>query len=215
MTTSPDVTVSTNLGGWVNQVGLFARAPHGDVFRDRKLPSVQRWVRCAAGPPYRARHRREQPLPLLAALGLAEPVFGARLLPIGTVYDPFIERGLDALNYACYQDARFLLVATPSGISLAPEGGAHQSIVTPLIGFGQPGLTMFEPAFIDELQAIMGWAFEHLQRDDGGSVYLRLSTRPIDQPRRTARSGASRRKAAIGCARRASRPSSRSSASAR
>ena len=78
---------------------------------------------------------------LLAALGLAGPLFGARLLPIGTLYDPFICRGLDALNYACYQGAKFLLVATPSGVSLAPEGGAHQSIITPLIGMGQPGMT--------------------------------------------------------------------------
>ena len=88
---------------------------------------------------------------LLAALGLAGPLFGARLLPIGTLYDPFICRGLDALNYACYQDARFILVATPSGVTLAPEGGAHQSIGTPLIGLGQPGLVSFEPAYVDEL----------------------------------------------------------------
>jgi pyruvate dehydrogenase E1 component len=115
---------------------------------------------------------------------LAEPQFGARLLPVGTLYDPFIARGLDALNYACYQDARFLLVATPSGLTLAPEGGAHQSIATPLIGIGQPGLTYFEPAFVDELQAAMGWAFDHMQRPDGGAVYLRLSTRTVEQPRR-------------------------------
>ncbi|HEX4194776.1 MAG TPA: transketolase, partial [Stellaceae bacterium] len=184
VTTSPDVTVSTNLGGWVNQVGLFARAAHGDVFRDRKLPSIQRWVHGPQGRHIELGIAENNLFLALAALGLAEPVFGARLLPVGTVYDPFIERGLDALNYACYQDARFLLVATPSGISLAPEGGAHQSIVTPLIGMGQPGLTMFEPAFIDELQAIMGWTFDHMQRNDGGSVYLRLSTRAIDQPRR-------------------------------
>ncbi len=93
---------------------------------------------------------------LLGALGLAEAQFGARLLPVGTLYDPFIARGLDALNYACYQDARFLLVATPSGLTLAPEGGAHQSIGTPLIGIGQPGLTYFEPAFVDELQTDHG-----------------------------------------------------------
>ena len=116
--------------------------------------------------------------------GLAEPLFGARLLPIGTVYDPFIQRGLDALNYACYQDARFLLVATPSGISLAPEGGQHQSIATPLIGIGQPGLLSYEPAYVDELGALLVFAFRHLQEPDGSSVYLRLSTRPIQQPER-------------------------------
>ena len=121
---------------------------------------------------------------LLAALGLSGPLFGTRLLPVGTLYDPFISRGLDALNYACYQDARFILVATPSGVSLAPEGGAHQSVLTPLIGLGQPGLTAFEPAYVDELAEILRWSFEHVQAEDGGAVYLRLSTRPLAQPRR-------------------------------
>src|SRR5678815_3557886 len=83
------------------------------------------------------------------------------------LYDPFIERGLDALNYACYQDARFMVVATPSGITLAPEGGAHQSIATPLIGIAQDGLASFEPAFVDELAVIMGWGFRHMQREAG------------------------------------------------
>ena len=105
-------------------------------------------------------------------------------MPIGTLYDPFIKRGLDALNYATYQDARFMVVATPSGITLAPEGGAHQSIITPLIGMGQDKLASFDPAFVDELAEIMRWGFEHMQADDGGSVYLRLSTRTVDQPRR-------------------------------
>jgi pyruvate dehydrogenase E1 component len=136
---------------------------------------------------------------LLSALGLSHAINGERLLPIGTLYDPFIQRGLDALNYACYQDARFILAATPSGVTLAPEGGAHQSIATPLIGMAQDGLAAFEPAFVDELAAIFGFALGYVQKDGagdaaernwlrdetGGSVYLRLSTRPIEQIRRT------------------------------
>ena len=108
--------------------------------------------------------------------GLSHELFGERLFPVGTVYDPFIARGLDAMNYACYQDARFMLAGTPSGISLAPEGGAHQSIGTPLIGISQPGLLSFEPAFADELSIIMNYGFDYLQMENGGSVYLRLST---------------------------------------
>ena len=102
---------------------------------------------------------------LLGAAGLSHSLFGERLLPIGTIYDPFIARGLDALNYACYQDARFLLVGTPSGVSLAGEGGAHQSIGAPLIGMAQDGLAAFEPAFADELAMIIDWAFDYMQRD--------------------------------------------------
>jgi len=131
---------------------------------------------------------------ILAALGLSHSLFGERLLPVGTLYDPFVCRGLDALNHACYQDSRFMVAGTPSGISLAPEGGAHQSIGTPLIGMAQDGLATFEPAFVDELAMIMEWAFDYMQRDGseddgqgwhrdakGGSVYLRLSTRALDQ----------------------------------
>ena len=184
VTTSPDVTVSTNLGAFVNQRGLFRRSELLDVFRNAKIPSAQKWSGHGAGQHIELGIAENNLFLVLAALGLAAPVFGTRLIPIGTVYDPFIARGLDALNYACYQDARFLLVATPSGVTLGPEGGAHQSINSPLIGIGQPGLTYFEPAFVDELALMMRWAFEHMQADDGGSVYLRLTTRVIEQVQR-------------------------------
>jgi pyruvate dehydrogenase E1 component len=121
---------------------------------------------------------------MLATLGLSEDMFGTRLLPIGTLYDIFIGRGLDALNYACYQDARFVVVGTPSGITLAPEGGAHQSVGTTLVGIAQDNLLTFEPAFADELAVSMQWAMEHIQKPDGSAVYLRLSTRPLEQPQR-------------------------------
>ncbi|MGH7090656.1 MAG: transketolase, partial [Stellaceae bacterium] len=153
-------------------------------FRERRVPSAQRWALAPDGRHVELGIAENNLFLLLAALGLAEPQFGARLLPVGTLYDPFIARGLDALNYACYQNARFLLVATPSGLTLAPEGGAHQSVAQPLIGIGQPGLTYFEPCFVDELESVMGWSFEHMQQPDGGAVYLRLSTRAIEQPRR-------------------------------
>ncbi|WP_033406942.1 transketolase [Kiloniella laminariae] len=186
VTTSPDVTVSTNLGGWVNQRGLFGRKDKKDAFRANKVPSMQKWDRHPSGQHVELGIAENNLFLNLAALGLSGSLFGERLLPIGTLYDPFISRGLDALNYACYQDARFMLVATPSGITLAPEGGAHQSISTPMIGMGQPGLTSFEPAFADEVAEIMGWSFAHMQDEsNGGSVYLRLSTRQIEQPSRT------------------------------
>lgn len=184
VTTSPDVTVSTNLGAFVNQRGLFRRSELKDVFAGAKIPSPQKWSGHAAGQHLELGIAEHNLFLMLTALGLAAPNFGTRLLPIGTVYDPFIARGLDALNYGCYQDARFLLVATPSGITLGPEGGAHQSINSPLIGIGQAGLTYFEPAFADELALTMRWAFEHMQSDAGGSVYLRLTTRAIEQVER-------------------------------
>ena len=184
VTTSPDVTVSTNLGGWVNRRGVFSQSPQADVFHQDRPLSAQDWSMGPSGQHLELGIAENNLFVLLAALGLTGPLFGVRLLPVGTLYDPFISRGLDALNYACYQDARFILVGTPSGVSLAPEGGAHQSVLTPLIGLGQPGLTAFEPAFVDELTQILRWSFDHIQTDDGGAVYLRLSTRPLTQPRR-------------------------------
>ncbi|MGH6778452.1 MAG: transketolase [Bradyrhizobium sp.] len=185
VTASPDVTVSTNLGAWVNRRGLFARAEKADLFRSEKIPSTYNWDASPRGQHIELGIAEMNLFILLSALGLSHQINGERLLPVGTLYDPFIERGLDALNYACYQDARFMLAATPSGITLAPEGGAHQSIATPLIGLGQDGLAAFEPAFVDELAALMRWGFQHMQAEDGGAVYLRLSTRPAEQPQRT------------------------------
>ncbi|MEQ1715147.1 MAG: transketolase [Hyphomicrobium sp.] len=186
VTTSPDVTVSTNLGSWVNRRGLYARKELVDIFRQEKIPSSFTWDYSAKGQHFELGIAEMNLFLLLAALGLSNTINGARLLPIGTVYDPFVERGLDALNYACYQDARFMLIGTPAGITLAPEGGAHQSLKTPLIGLSQPGLLSFEPAYVDELSAIMAWGFDYMQRegDAGGSVYLRLSSRTIAQPQR-------------------------------
>lgn len=196
MTTSPDVTGTTNLGPWVNRRKLFSREAMADAFIEHRIPSTAKWEFTPQGQHIELGIAEMNLFLLLGAAGLSHSLFGKRLIPIGTVYDPFVSRGLDALNYACYQDARFMIVGTPSGVTLAPEGGAHQSIGTPLIGMSQDGLAAFEPAFADELAVIMQWAFDYMQRDGeddpdertwlrdetGGSVYLRLSTKPLEQP---------------------------------
>jgi pyruvate dehydrogenase E1 component len=185
VTTSPDVSVSTNLGAWINRRGLFGHTEAEDVFRELKVVSAQLWRKTPRGQHIELGIAENNLFIQLAALGLSHEIFGTRLLPIGTLYDPFIARGLDALNYACYQDARFMIVATPSGVTLAPEGGAHQSIHTPLIGIGQPGLLSYEPAYVDELAVLMRFGLEHMQQPKGSSIYLRLSTRSLVQPQRT------------------------------
>ena len=189
VTTSPDVSVSTNLGAWINRRGLFGHTEAEDVFRELKVVSAQLWRKTPRGQHIELGIAENNLFIQLAALGLSHEIFGTRLLPIGTLYDPFIARGLDALNYACYQDARFMVVATPSGVTLAPEGGAHQSIHTPLIGIGQPGLLSYEPAYVDELAVLMRFGLEHMQRPKGASIYLRLSTRSLVQPQRTLSAG--------------------------
>lgn len=196
VTTSPDVTGTTGLASWVNRRKLFARSEQADAFIEHRIPSTAKWAFTPDGQHIELGIAEMNLFLLLGAAGLSHSLFGKRLLPIGTVYDPFVHRGLDALNYACYQDARFMIVGTPSGVTLAPEGGAHQSIGTPLTGMSQDGLASFEPAFADELAVIMEWAFDYMQRDGegdpdertwlrdetGGSVYLRLTTNPLEQP---------------------------------
>ena len=165
-----------------------------DTFKSERIPSTFNWEFSPKGQHIELGIAETNLFILLSALGLSHSINGERLLPIGTLYDPFVARGLDALNYACYQDARFIVVGTPSGITLAGEGGAHQSIAEPLIGMAQDGLASFEPAYVDELAVILAWAFAYIQKsggeisehtwlrdETGGSVYLRLSTRPIEQ----------------------------------
>ena len=177
----------------MNRRGLFAKEDMADVFKRERIPSTYNWEFSPKGQHMELGIAEMNLFIMLSALGLSHSINGERLIPVGTLYDPFIYRGADALNYACYQNARFLLVATPSGISLAGEGGAHQSIGTPLVGMAQDGLASFEPAFVDELAVIMAWAFDYLQREgeaepdaegwtrdsSGGSVYLRLSTKSV------------------------------------
>ena len=169
----------------MNQRSPFHITNRDDIFRQMHVASPQKWSQSPKGQHIELGIAENNLFLMLAALGLSDSLFDARLLPVGTLYDPFIARGLDAMTYACYQDARFMLVATPSGLTLGPEGGAHQSMFTPLIGIGHPSLVSYEPAYADELAAIMTWSFDHMQQPDGNSIYLRLSTRPLVQPKRT------------------------------
>jgi pyruvate dehydrogenase E1 component len=179
VTASPDVSVSTNLGGWINRVGAFAlREPDGLA----EEQGVLRWRPSPNGQHVELGISEMNLFMLLSQFGLTAELFGEAIVPIGTVYDPFVCRGLDALIYACYVGARFVVVGTPSGVSLSPEGGAHQSAITVSIGTELPGLRTYEPAFAAEvpiclLEGVRGC----LDRADGHSTYLRLSTRPVDQ----------------------------------
>ncbi|MCB0197829.1 MAG: pyruvate dehydrogenase, partial [Anaerolineae bacterium] len=196
VTTSPDVSVSTNLTGWILKNGLFS--PHPKPDHEPEANSLLKWHSGPHGQHIELGISEMNLFMLLGMLGLSKELSGQHLIPIGTVYDPFVCRGLDALIYSLYSGAKFIFAGTPSGITLSPEGGAHQSIATPLIGMAQDGLAAFEPAYVDELAVIMRWAFDYMQRDGdgeasertwlrdetGGAVYLRLSTRPVEQLRR-------------------------------
>ena len=178
VTTSPDVSVSTNLGGWINKMGVFSPAEQQDFLgTDRLL----RWRQSPSGQHIELGISEMNLFLSLHALGLGHELHGEHLLPVGTVYDPFVCRGLDALIYALYNGARFVVVGTPSGISLAPEGGAHQSTITPSIGIELPGLTLAEPAYATALDWLLCDGLARLSAPDGDSLYLRLSTRPLDQ----------------------------------
>ncbi len=178
VTTAPDVSISTNLGGWINKTGVYAptvRDDHGGA--DRLL----KWAPTPDGQHIELGISEMNMFMLLGQLGLSHDHHGEHLLPVGTVYDPFVLRGLDALIYSLYNDARFVVAGTPSGVTLAPEGGAHQSTITPSVGVELPGLHYAEPAYATEVDWLLCDALDQLGQAGGSSCYLRLSTRPIDQ----------------------------------
>lgn len=178
VTTSPDVSVSTNLGGWINKMGVFAAEDRPDYLGSDRL---LKWEQGTTGQHVELGISEMNLFLALHAFGLGHELHGEHLLPIGTVYDPFVCRGLDALIYALYNGARFVVAGTPAGVTLAPEGGAHQSSITPSIGLELPGLTYVEPAFARALDWLLCDGLQRLGFPDGDSLYLRLSTRPVDQ----------------------------------
>jgi pyruvate dehydrogenase E1 component len=179
VTVSADVAVTTHLAGWINRRGVYAPAARPDFFAE--LPQAVRWQEAPRGQHLELGIAEHNLFLLLGALGLTHELEGTTLLPIGTLYDPFVTRGLDALYHALYAGGRFIVVATPSGVTLSPEGGAHQSVITPGIGLALPGITYFEPAFAREVEWILLAALRDLAARAGESLYLRLSTRPVDQ----------------------------------
>ena len=180
VTVSPDVASSTNLGGWLGKVGVWSVGDRRDWFADDPQTLVH-WHESTAGRHFELGIAETNLVGLLGELGATWSRYGQPLLPIGTIYDPFVGRALEPWSFGMYAGGQSILVGTPSGVSLAPEGGAHQSIVTPSIGIAQPGCTAWEPAFGQDLEWTLLHALGRLGRPDGESAYFRLSTRPIDQ----------------------------------
>jgi pyruvate dehydrogenase E1 component len=180
VTTSPDVSVSTNLAGWINKTGVFAPQEEPE-FESAEVYRLLRWKRGPHGQHIELGISEMNLFMLLSMLGIADSLIDEPMIPIGTVYDPFVCRGLDALIYGLYSEARFIVAGTPSGITLAPEGGAHQSTVTPSLGLELPNLEYFEPCFAQETAWLMLEALRLCADPAGRASYLRLSTRPIDQ----------------------------------
>ena len=179
VTASADVAVTTHLAGWINRKGVYAAEARPDPFAD--APQAMAWRESPAGRHIELGIAEHNLFLLLGALGLTAELSGTTLLPIGTLYDPFVPRGLDALYHALYAGGRFVVAATPSGVTLSPEGGAHQSVITPSIGVALPAIAYFEPAFAREVEWILLDGLAAIAAREGESLYLRLSTRPVSQ----------------------------------
>ncbi len=180
VTVSPDVGTSTNLGGWINHAGIWNLRERTDWFADDTNTLVH-WRENPAGQHIELGIAEVNLVGMLGELGATWSRDGEPLLAIGTLYDPFVSRALEPWSFGVYAGGQSILVGTPSGVTLAPEGGAHQSITTPTIGIGQPGCVAWEPAFGQDLEWTLLEALGGLGRPGGESAYFRLSTRPIDQ----------------------------------
>lgn len=180
VTTSADVATSTNLGGWINRAGLFAFETSPDYEAGRPRPI--NWRGGPNGQHIELGIAEMNLYMLLGQLGLSHELSGQLLLPIGTLYDPFVARGLDALIYGLYSGSRFIFAATPSGTTLSPEGGAHQSSVTASLGLELPNLDYYEPCFALEVEwALLEGLRQCLDRAEGRSTYIRMTTKPVKQ----------------------------------
>ena len=180
VTISPDVSTSTNLSGWIIKNGVFKPEVTARLSTDEQQTFA--WREGPSGQHIELGISEMNLFMALGMFGLTHELSGQRLIPIGTVYDPFICRGLDSLIYALYSGAKFIFAGTPSGISLSPEGGAHQSTVTPSLGIELPGLVAFEPAFAKEMEWMMIEALRQCcSGADGRAVYFRLTTKQVDQ----------------------------------
>jgi pyruvate dehydrogenase E1 component len=180
VTVSPDVASSTNLGGWINHAGIWHLGDRIDWFAD-DTDTLVRWRESEHGQHIELGIAEGNLVGLLGELGATWSRDGQALLPIGTMYDPFVGRALEPWSFGMYAGGQSILVGTPSGVTLAPEGGAHQSIITPSIGLEQPRCIAWEPAFGQDLEWTLLYALSRLGRPDGTSSYFRLTTRPIDQ----------------------------------
>jgi pyruvate dehydrogenase E1 component len=180
VTVSPDVSSSTNLGGWVNKVGVWSARERTDWFAD-DAETILHWREKPTGQHIELGIAETNLVGLISELGATWSRWGQPLLPIGVLYDPFVERALEPWSFGIYAGGQSILVGTPSGVSLAPEGGAHQSITTPSIGIEQPGCVAYEPAFAVDTEWCLLASLARLGRPDGTSAYLRLSTRPVSQ----------------------------------
>ncbi|CAM3939629.1 pyruvate dehydrogenase [Mycobacterium senriense] len=180
VTVSPDVSSSTNLAGWLNKVGVWSAAERLDWFAD-DAETIMHWRERPTGQHMELGIAETNLVGLIGELGATWSRWGEPLLPIGVLYDPFVERALEPWSYGIYAGGQSILVGTPSGVTLAAEGGAHQSIKTPSIGLEQPGCESYEPAFAIEVEWMLLHALSRLGRPDGESAYLRLSTRPVKQ----------------------------------
>jgi pyruvate dehydrogenase E1 component len=180
VTVSPDVSSSTNLGGWVNKVGIWAHDERADWFAD-DAETILHWREKPAGQHIELGIAETNLVGLLGELGATWSRWGQPLLPVGVMYDPFVERALEPWSFGIYAGGQSILVGTPSGVTLAPEGGAHQSVKTPSIGLEQPDCLAYEPAFAIDAEWVLLAAMAQLGKPGGKSAYLRLSTRPVDQ----------------------------------
>ncbi|MDT4932999.1 MAG: pyruvate dehydrogenase component [Pseudonocardiales bacterium] len=180
VTVSPDVSSSTNLGGWVNKVGVWSHTEASDWFAD-DAETILHWQEKPNGQHIELGIAETNLVGLLGELGATWSRWGQPLLPVGVMYDPFVERALEPWSFGIYAGGQSILVGTPSGVTLAPEGGAHQSIKTPSIGLEQPGCLSYEPAFAIDAEWTLLAALAQLGKPSGRSAYLRLSTRPIRQ----------------------------------
>jgi pyruvate dehydrogenase E1 component len=116
----------------------------------------------------------------MGSYGRLRDVLGIPLMPLMTVYDFFVKRALDQFFYNLYWKSSFVLVGTPAGVTLSPEGAQHGWKSDIQI----PNQITWEPFYIQELDWILSDSLKrHVMNDNEGrtGVFIRGVTRGVDQ----------------------------------
>lgn len=116
----------------------------------------------------------------MGSYGRIRDVLGIPTIPIMTIYDFFVKRALDQHFYNLYWKSSFIMVGTPAGVTLSPEGAQHGWKSDIQI----PNQITWEPYFCQEMDWVLSDAIKrHVLNDNEGrtGVHIRGVTRGAEQ----------------------------------
>lgn len=194
LTMAPDVGTSTNINPAMDDKIYGPDQPDYESelgLRDRRRPALvpheEAWTRHI-----RFEIAEANCMSAAGAFGKMRDHVGLPFLPIMTIYDFFIKRAYDQLYYNLYWKSGFIVVGTPAGVTLSPEGAQHSW----KSDIQMPNLITWEPFYAHEVDWILAESVRrHMTGDDEGrsGVLIRCVTKSVRQAEMMTRLKAAKR----------------------